>query len=74
VSFEIIIPGDYTLVADHSVRVDGRLYSPYSTLKLEAGPHALQTVLAEPDLRLLWGRGTTIPAEEPSPLPIYTGL
>src|SRR5262249_51521932 len=74
ISFEIVIPGDYTLIADHPVRVNGRLYPPGATLRLNAGPHALQTVLAESNLRLLWGRGTTIPAEEPSPLPIYQGL
>jgi hypothetical protein len=73
-SFEIVIPGAYTLVADHAVMVDRRLYKPGTTLTLEAGPHALRTVLAESDLRLLWGSGTTIPAEEPSTLPIYPGL
>jgi hypothetical protein len=73
-SFEIVIPGAYTLIADHEVALDGRLYKPSATLTLEAGPHVLRTVMAESDLRLLWGRGTTIPAEEPSPLPIYTGL
>jgi hypothetical protein len=73
-NFEILIPGDYTLIAEHSIRVNGRLYAPGATLTLGTGPHALQTVLAESDLRLLWGRVTTIPEEEPSPLPIYTGL
>src|SRR5262245_63169442 len=43
-----------------------------ATLRLDAGRHALQTPLAE--LPLLRGRGTTIPTERPSPLPIYSGL
>ena len=73
-SFEIVIPGDYTLIADNSVTIDGHIYEHGATLRLDAGLHELQTVLASSDLRLLWGRGTTIPAEEPSPLPIYTGL
>jgi hypothetical protein len=73
-SFEIIIPGTYTLIADHAVTVDGHLHKPGATLTLEAGPHVLRTMLVESDLRLLWGSGTTIPPEEPSNIPIYEGL
>jgi hypothetical protein len=73
-NFEILIPGDYTLIAQHSVRVDGLPYAPGAMLTLDVGPHTLQTLLAESDLRLLWGKGTMIPKDEPSPLPIYMGL
>jgi hypothetical protein len=74
VSFDILIPGDYTLLSHGPARIDGRTHAPGATVTLAEGPHTLQTTAPEPDLRLLWGRDTQIPAEPPSDMPIYTGL
>ena len=54
-SFDIVVPGDHTLIARDSVIVDGRTYRPWATIRLEEGPHRLQTTSAEPDPRILWG-------------------
>jgi hypothetical protein len=63
-SFEIVIPGDHTLIARQSVVVDGQTYAPGAAVALEAGPHQLRTTAAEPDLRILWGRDVKLPSEE----------
>jgi hypothetical protein len=54
-SFEIVVPGDHTLIASDSVIVDGETYQPWTTIRLDEGPHELQTTSAESDLRILWG-------------------
>ena len=74
VTFDIAIAGDYTLISNGSAIIDGRTYGSGATVGLEAGPHTLQPGQPEPDLRLLWGRGTMIPEDEPPAMPIYTGL
>lgn len=60
-SFEIVVPGDHTLIASAAVIVDGKAYSPGSAVRLDKGPHRLRTTSAEPDLRILWGTGRTLP-------------
>lgn len=73
-SFEIVIAGEYTLLAQHPVALDGRAVEPGTTVRLYAGPHALRTTGAEPDLRILWGRGIVLPVSAPSPLPVFAGF
>ena len=53
--FDIVVPGAHTLIAAGSVVVDGKTYQPWTTIRLDEGPHELQTTSAEPDLRILWG-------------------
>ena len=60
-SFEIVVPGDHTLIANAPVVVDGRTYPPGATIGLSTGPHHLRTTATEPDLRILWGTGLTLP-------------
>jgi hypothetical protein len=74
VSFDIAIPGDYTLLSQGLAIIDGRRHPAGATVPLAAGPHTLTPTTPEPDLRLLWGRNTEIPPEAPSDAPIYTGL
>jgi hypothetical protein len=74
VTFDIAIPGDYTLLSQGPVLIDGRRHAAGATVSLSAGPHTLTPRSSEPDLRLLWGRDTEIPPEVPSDAPIYTGL
>ena len=62
-SFDIVVPGDHTLIASAPVIVDGDTYSPGSTVRLAKGSHRLQTTSAEPDLRILWGTGLTLRAD-----------
>ena len=73
-SFNIAIPGDYTLLSQGPAIIDGRRHAANATVRLAAGPHTLTPTTPEPDLRLLWGRDTEIPPEAPSDAPIYTGL
>jgi hypothetical protein len=63
-AFEIVVPGDHTLLAENAVTVDGRTYAPGATIALEAGPHELRTTAAEPDLRILWGKDLKLPSED----------
>jgi hypothetical protein len=65
--FEIIVPGEHTLLAENPVEVDGRTYAPGATIALEAGPHELRTTAAEPDLRILWGKDLKLPSEDSLP-------
>jgi hypothetical protein len=65
--FEIVVPGDHTLLAENPVTVDGRTYAPGATIALEAGPHELRTTAAEPDLRILWGKDLKLPSEDGQP-------
>jgi hypothetical protein len=74
VTFDIALPGDYTLLSQGPAIIDGRRHPAGATVPLAAGPHTLEPTTPEPDLRLLWGRNTEIPAEDPAPVPIYTGL
>jgi hypothetical protein len=63
-SFEIIVPGEHTLLASSPVTVDGKTFAPGATIELNAGPHELRATAAEPDLRILWGKDLKLPAEE----------
>jgi hypothetical protein len=62
--FDIIVPGEHTLLASNPVTVDGQTFAPGATIPLNAGPHELRTTSAEPDLRILWGKNLKLPAEE----------
>ena len=63
-AFEIVVPGEHTLLAENAVTVDGRTYVPGATIALEAGPHELRTTAAEPDLRILWGKNLKLPTQD----------
>ena len=65
--FEIVVPGEHTLLAQNAVTVDGRAYAPGATIALEAGPHELRTTASEPDLRILWGKDLKLPSEDGQP-------
>ncbi|HUE46837.1 MAG TPA: glycosyltransferase family 39 protein [Aestuariivirgaceae bacterium] len=65
-AFEIIVPGDHTVMASGPVIVDGQTYQPWTTIRLDEGPHELRTTSAEPDLRILWGT-RLVPLEDLPP-------
>ena len=67
-SFEIVVPGDHTLIANGPVTVDGETYEPWTTVGLDEGPHELFTTSAEPDLRILWGTRLMPPEDLPPSL------
>jgi hypothetical protein len=70
-SFEMAIPGDYTLISDRPVRVDGETLQSGETIALVQGRHILETMGRSERIRLLWGKGVKVPSSPPSPLPIY---
>jgi len=74
VDFDIAIAGDYTLISSGPASIDGNIHESGATVGLKAGPHTLAPSRPEPDLRLLWGRGTEIPDDVPRAAVIYTGL
>jgi hypothetical protein len=66
-SFEIIVPGEYTLLSQAPVVVDARPIPSGGVLTLEAGNHQLRTTGLEPHLRILWGEDVRIPNLEAAP-------
>lgn len=65
-AFEIVVPGDHTVIASGPVIVDGQTYQPWTTVRLDEGPHELRTTAAEADLRILWGT-RLVPLEDLPP-------
>ena len=63
-SFEIVVPGKYTLLASGPVIVDGRTFAPGGTIALTPGPHDLLTTSAEADLRILYGEDLKLPTDQ----------
>jgi hypothetical protein len=66
-AFEIVVPGEHTVLSRHPVIVDGQRLAPGATVALDAGPHELRTTSAEADLRILWGKNLELPPQEESP-------
>jgi hypothetical protein len=73
-TFDLSFDGPYTLFASHPARVDGILLQPRDTIVLKEGPHQIETIFNEPDLRILLGSGLDMPEMQPSPLPVFPGL
>ena len=74
VDFEIMIPGEYTLVSDVPATIDGEPHHAGATVILAEGPHMLEITEKTERLRLLWGRDVKVPAIEPSKQPIFVGF
>ena len=74
-SFEILIPGRYTLESAGEVLIDGQSYPAGSTLALTAGAHTIEGLevgLGEVVLR--WGEDLYRPAAPPPPGWIFAGF
>lgn len=73
VSFEILVPGIYTLEADMAIRLDGERLLPGETIGLEVGLHTAWS--ENPTYALLrWGNRLYRPTEEPIRMPIFVGF
>jgi hypothetical protein len=72
--FEIVIPGEYTLVSDVPATIDGEPHHAGATFSLSEGQHTLETSEKTERLRLLWGRDVKMPAIEASKQPIFAGF
>lgn len=57
-SFELPIKGNYRIVADGNVTIDGRSFIPGDVVALGSTPHQL-TALPGSDIKLIWDTGTT---------------
>ncbi len=72
-SFEILVPGTYTLEADTPIELDGATLHPDQTVFLEAGRHAARS--ERPTRAVLrWGDRLHRPREEPLRLPIFVSF
>lgn len=69
--FDIAIPGLYTVEATDSVVIDGVLYAPAETVRLERGAHAMAPRAAPATVTLRWGQHLFRPTELPSREPIF---
>ena len=74
-TFQVLIPGTYTLEAKRTVAIDGVDHAPGAFVALGRGSHQI-TTLDDGTLpvTLRWGRDLIRPAQAPSPQPIYTSF
>ena len=63
--FDLAQPGTYTVIAEAPLLIDGRRIAPGESLNLEAGPHRVLSLAAQPRARLLWGEGLSVPEIPP---------
>jgi hypothetical protein len=74
IDFEIMIPGEYTLVSDVPATIDGEPHHAGATVTLSEGQHSLEPAEKTERVRLLWGSDVKIPTIEPSKQPIFVGF
>ncbi|MHA1600300.1 MAG: hypothetical protein ACTSW2_05700, partial [Alphaproteobacteria bacterium] len=74
-AFKIMVPGTYTLEAKGPVAINGELLVPGTHVTLARGSHSIAASAGGPSKATLrWGRDLFVPAQPPSPQPIYTGF
>lgn len=73
-TFEIPIAGTYTLETDGPVAIDGKRRDPGAYVTLTRGAHAVAADGVARRVTLRWGRDLFVPAQPPSPQPIYIGF
>ena len=74
-TFEILIPGSYTLESEGPIVIDGRTIAAGETLQLAPGPHRAAAQAGGPLRAILrWGERLHRPAEPPPEGRIFTGF
>lgn len=73
-TFEILIPGTYTVESLSAVSIDGREYLPGSTMALSPGNHTALSHQENTSLILRWGSGLYRPATKAPGDSIFTGF
>lgn len=54
-SFEILIPGVYTIESNAPVSIDHIWYEPHTTITLSTGPHTIESMQQNAAITLRWG-------------------
>ncbi len=72
-TFEILIPGTYTLETDGEVSFNGVVYGPGSKIKLKKTTYEIVPKTNPMDVVLRWGEDLYKPSHEPSTQPIFLG-
>lgn len=70
-TFEILIPGSYTLEGEGTVGIDGMERAPGSVIELAAGLHTLRATGSAGTVTLRWGINLHRPTEQPIKGPLY---
>lgn len=73
-TFEILVPGTYTVEGGASVVMDGIERMPGTSVELEHGSHAILSPRAPTSVTLRWGRNLYRPAEEQANEPVFAGF
>ncbi len=74
-TFEIFVPGTYTLEAGRPIAIDGAHVAPGAHVALTSGRHSAAAFVGGPmEATLRWGRDLPVPARPPAPQPLYTGF
>jgi len=68
-SFEILIPGTYTIEARDAVQINGEDYLPGQFLILNRGQHEIQSQQSQ-TVKLRWGKNLTVP-DYPPPTELF---
>ena len=69
--FELTFSGDYTVIAEAPLLIDGRRIAPGESLTLEAGAHQVLSLAEQARARLLWGEALGVPAADPPPHSVW---
>ncbi len=72
-TFEILIPGTYTLEADGEVSINGVVYEPGSIVKLKQMTYTIVPQTTPMGVTLRWGKDLYKPSYEPSTQPVFLG-
>jgi len=72
-TFQITVPGVYTVEGNGKVMIDGHLISAGNTVKLDIGDHCIRNQETPGLINLKWGDHLYQPEEEPAPGQIFLG-
>jgi hypothetical protein len=73
-SFEILLPGPYTLEAGGALTIDGTELAPGAVITLSKGAHRIEASADTASATLIYGENPVRPTTAWSQQPIYTGL
>jgi len=72
-TFEMLIPGTYTLESEGEVFINGVIYEPGSKINLEQMVYTIVPKTSPMEMTLRWGKDLYKPHRKPSTQPIFLG-
>ena len=72
-TFDILIPGVYTIEARDAITIDGEMYEPGTKVAFSRKKYTMIPVTLPSEVTLRWGADLYTPPYDPSPQPIFFG-